>query len=238
MSLKVSSAPDASGQTGVVAAGTVKTIWRHVTRVFKCWSQREVVGFLLGSRLRALQLWPQIGSMLPSEAAVLECAKLHLKQDAAAQVFASEQLECCLRSLNSSLLMNIPSFLLFVLAAGCACRSWQGDSPQVAARWGCLLFVGRVPCHWWVTHQPRWHFNSLYIINIWAFSRVAGPRQPRRRLRSCRASAWSADSLRTVRPKRRLCVRVRSPEVSVRLNELTRSRLPKLNDHMHGRLRG
>lgn len=77
MSLKVSSAPDVSGQTGVVAAVTVKMIWRHVTRVFKCWLQREAVEFLLGSCLPAHQFWPQIGSMLPSEPAVLECAKLN-----------------------------------------------------------------------------------------------------------------------------------------------------------------
>lgn len=37
----------------------------------RCWK------LLLGSCLPALQLWPQIGSMLPSEAAVLECAKLN-----------------------------------------------------------------------------------------------------------------------------------------------------------------
>lgn len=49
MSLKVSSAPDVSGQTGVVAADTVEMIWSHVTRVFKSWLQGEVVAFLLGS---------------------------------------------------------------------------------------------------------------------------------------------------------------------------------------------
>lgn len=77
MSLKVSSAPDVSGQTGVVAALTVKMIWRNVTRALKCWLQGEVLQLLLGSCLPALQLWPQIGCVLPSEPAVLECAKLN-----------------------------------------------------------------------------------------------------------------------------------------------------------------
>lgn len=35
-----------------------------------------------------------------------------------------------------------------------------------------LCVVRTAPCHWWVILEPRCHLKSLYILNIWTFSRV------------------------------------------------------------------
>lgn len=106
------------------------------------------------------------------------------------------------------------------------CLFWRPSKGYIQV---CVLLV--VLCHGWVTLGAAGASKALSIPTRRASSRVMGPGQLRQRLRWSPASLSSADSLRTSP-----CVWLRSPEV--RLNERTRSRLPKLNGRVRAGLRG